>query len=83
MQDSMFAMAHPRTYTDEQLREAVAASSNWSQVMAAIGKKPGNGTKNVKAVAERLGLDASHFAYKRSFRPDHASIGIPNPCCHC
>ncbi len=69
-------MAYPRTYTDEQLREAVAASTNWSQVMAAIGKKPGNGTKKVKAVAERLGLDASHFAYKRSFRPI-PSVALP------
>ena len=37
--------------------------------MAALGKKPGNGTANVKAVAERLGLDTSHFAYARSFKP--------------
>jgi hypothetical protein len=62
-------MPHPRSYTDEQLRVAVAESANWSAVMVAIGKKPGSGTKNVKALAERLGLDTSHFAHRRSFKP--------------
>src|SRR5262245_4731658 len=33
--------------------------------MVALGKKPGSGTKNVKAVVERLGLDTSHFAHRR------------------
>lgn len=62
-------MPNPRTYTDAQLREAVAASTNWSQVLVAIGKKPGSGSKGVKLVAARLDLDTSHFAYKQSFRP--------------
>ena len=62
-------MANKRTYTDEQLRDAVAESTNWTQVMRAIGKSPGSSNKAVVAVAERLGLDASHFTYKCSFRP--------------
>jgi hypothetical protein len=62
-------MPNPRRYTDQQLCAAVAASTNWSAVMVAIGKKPGNGTEKVKVVASRLGLDTSHFAYKRCFRP--------------
>lgn len=69
-------MPNHRTYTDEQLREAVALSTNWSAVMVAIGKKPGSGTVPVKAVAERLGLDASHFAHARSFHP---AVGQPTP----
>jgi PD-(D/E)XK endonuclease len=62
-------MPNPRRYTDHQLRAAVAASTNWSAVMVAISKKPGSGTEKVKVVAERLGLDRSHFAYKRGFKP--------------
>ena len=62
-------MANIRTYTDEQLAAAVAGASCWSQVMRALGKAPGGGTQAVKAVAVRLGLDTSHFAYKRSFVP--------------
>lgn len=37
--------------------------------MRALGKSSGSGTRPVKAVADRLGLDTSHFAYKRSFSP--------------
>jgi hypothetical protein len=62
-------MANRRTYADSQLREAVATSANWSSVMVALGKTPGSGTQAVKAVAARLGLDTSHFADKRSFKP--------------
>jgi hypothetical protein len=47
-------MPNPRIYTDQQLRAAVAASTNWSAVMVAIGRKPGSGTDKVKIVAERL-----------------------------
>lgn len=69
-------MPNKRTYTDEQLRLAVASCTNWSAVMATLGKKPGNGTGKVKAVAERLGLDTSHFAYARSFQPV-AGVELP------
>lgn len=62
-------MPNRRTYTDDQLRNAIASSTNWSAVMVAIGKKSGSGTAKVKAVAERLCLDTSHFAYARSFKP--------------
>ena len=62
-------MANRRTYTDEQLREAVASATCWSAVMRSLGKASGRGTQPVKAVADRLGLDTSHFAYKRSFSP--------------
>jgi PD-(D/E)XK endonuclease len=67
---------NPRTYTDEQLRTAVASSTNWTQVMRALGKSPGNSNKGVVAVALRLGLDTSHFAYKQSFQRV-ASVPMP------
>jgi hypothetical protein len=62
-------MPQPRRYTDDQLRAAVAESTNWTQVMLALGKSPGASNKGVVTTAERLGLDTSHFAYKQSFRP--------------
>lgn len=69
-------MPNPRTYTDDQLRRAVASSTNWTQVMRALGKSPGSSNKGVVAVALRLGLDASHFAYKQSFQ---RVAGVPLP----
>jgi len=65
----MLVMANQRTYTDDQLREAIAAATCWTEVMAALGKTPGSGTQAVKPVAERLSLDTSHFGYKRNFKP--------------
>jgi len=65
----MFGMANRRTYTDDQLRKAVVSATCWTQVMVALGKAPGSGTQAVKAVAERLGLDTSHFGYRRNFKP--------------
>ena len=44
--------------------------------MAALGKKPGSGTQAVRTVALRLGLDTTHFAYKRNFKPV-APVGLP------
>lgn len=52
----------PRSWTDEQLREAVASSTRLVDVMAALGLQKGGGT--LKAVRNRiliLGLDISHF----------------------
>jgi hypothetical protein len=59
-------------YTEAQLRRAVASSSNWTQVQLALGRTPGSIRREVQAEAARLGLDSSHFVYKRSFRPVEA-----------
>jgi hypothetical protein len=69
-------VANKRTYTDDELYEAIRLSTCWSEVMAALGKSPGSGTSAVKAVAERLGLDTSHFSYRRNFKPVPA-VEIP------
>jgi len=37
--------ANRRTYTDDQLRQAVAGATNWSCVMVTLGKTPGSGTQ--------------------------------------
>lgn len=57
-------MPNRRTYTDDQLRDAVASSTNWAQVMRAIGKTYVRSV-DVEKVAVRMGLDTSHFAPKR------------------
>ena len=55
-------MSRPRKWTDEQLREAVAASSTWQEVVLKIGR-----TNNAKARrvvqghAVRLSLDVRHL----------------------
>jgi len=69
-------VANKRTYTDDQLRAAVTASTNWTEVQRALGKTPGSASKEIKAVAARLGLDTSHFTYKQSFRPV-ARVAMP------
>jgi hypothetical protein len=65
----MLHVPNRRTYTDDQLRAAVTSSTTWSSVMIALGKKSGSGTQAVKAVAGKLGLSTSHFAYARNFKP--------------
>lgn len=62
-------MPNRRTYSDDQLREAVVSSTSWTEVLSALGKKPGSSYRCVQAVAERLDLDTSHFHYKRNFKP--------------
>lgn len=52
-----------RTYTDEQLRDAVAGSRTWGEVAVALGKTPRSGASKavMQRAAERLQLDVSHL----------------------
>jgi hypothetical protein len=52
-----------RSWTDAQLTQAVAQSTTWGQVARALGLKSdgGSGYHKVRAVAQDLGLDTSHF----------------------
>lgn len=52
-----------RTWTDEQLREAVASQRSWRGVLRALGlaATSGGSIGTVRRRAELLGLDASHF----------------------
>lgn len=51
-----------RRWNDEQLREAVISSTSWSGVMRCLGLAvAGNSVKGVKASAQKLDLDVSHF----------------------
>lgn len=53
-------MPPARSWTDEQLRDAVAASANLRQVHVALGVTPG-GYRVLLAHIRRLGLDTSHL----------------------
>ncbi|GAA4943611.1 hypothetical protein GCM10023204_61790 [Actinomycetospora succinea] len=53
-------MPRARSWTDEQLREAVAASTTLRQVHLALGITPG-GYRVLLAHIRRLGLDTSHL----------------------
>jgi hypothetical protein len=67
------AMGHNRTYTDDDLRAAVAASSAWPDVMAALGKPRNASIDRVQRVADRIGLDVNHL--RRSTRYDPVPAG--------
>lgn len=53
-------MPRARQWTDDQLRDAVAASTNLRQVHLALGIVPG-GYRVILAHIQRLGLDVSHI----------------------
>ncbi len=50
--------ANARTYSDDELREAVAECRTWAEVAARLGKRPG---ASLRAAADSLGLDVSHL----------------------
>jgi hypothetical protein len=55
-------MSKKRSWTDEQLREAVASSFSRRQVLIRLGLEPRGGNYAVvKGHMERLGLDQDHF----------------------
>jgi hypothetical protein len=52
-----------RSWTDDDLRQAVATSSTWGQVARSLGLKADGGSSygRIRSVATELGLDISHF----------------------
>lgn len=56
-----------RSYTDDQLRAAVAEHVTWADVATALGKNPRSGAvrKTLRTVAERLELDVKHLEVRR------------------
>jgi hypothetical protein len=66
-------MARPskseRTWSDSQLKEAVAASANWRHVMRVLGLNANSAgaIRIVRRDVLRLGLDTSHFRGKRAW----------------
>lgn len=59
-------MGRPRSWTDAQLRQAVAASTTFKEVHQRLGLKPGGGTHSaVRLRIAELGMDISHFEPRR------------------
>lgn len=58
-----------RTWTDEQLRDAVARSTNLTDVIRELGLRPAGGNHaSMKRNIARLGLDTRHFDGERRLR---------------
>jgi hypothetical protein len=58
-----------RTWSDDQLKDAVATSRNWRDVMRALGLRADSAgaIRIIKRHVVQLGLDTSHFRRKRSW----------------
>ncbi|WP_129668180.1 group I intron-associated PD-(D/E)XK endonuclease [Phytoactinopolyspora endophytica] len=55
-----------RSWTDEQLREAVASAANWGEVARTLGLASSS-TGAIRRHTRRMGLDTSHFRGKRQW----------------
>lgn len=53
-----------RTWSDEDLRKAIAESSSWNEAARRVGisARSSTGARSLRSHAERLGLNVSHFA---------------------
>ncbi|MFW0784989.1 hypothetical protein AAFP35_10745 [Gordonia sp. CPCC 206044] len=60
-------MGWKRTYTDEQLVNAIAQSTSWRGVLRELGlaATSGGAVKSVRVHANRLGIDFGHFTGQR------------------
>jgi hypothetical protein len=67
-----------RTWSDAQLMDAVAGSSNWRHVMRNLGLNANSAgaIRIVRRDVERLGLDTSHFRGKRIWSDAQLSHAI-------
>jgi hypothetical protein len=51
-----------RRYTDDEAREAIAASLSYSDALRRLGMRPAGGNhRTLKLLAERLGVPTDHF----------------------
>ena len=64
---SHIGKASARTYTDDDLRAAVAESDTWAKVAVRLGKgrRSGASLRLMRSTADRLGLDVSHLSSGR------------------
>lgn len=58
-----------RTWSDAQLKDAVAAATNWRDLMCRLGLRANSAgaIRTIKRHVSRLGLETSHFRGKRSW----------------
>jgi hypothetical protein len=64
----MIGMNRNRSYSEQQLRDAVADAATWRDVMEALGKPRANSASHMQEHARQLGLDTSHFVTKYTGR---------------
>lgn len=67
-----------RTWTDEQLRQAVSTSSSWRGVLRALGLSgtSASAIRIARRHATRLGLDVSHMRGKRRWTDDELTQAV-------
>jgi hypothetical protein len=70
-----------RSWTDDQLRDAVRDSRSYAEVVRRLGYQPSGGMhRHIKAHMERLGLNADHFAGRGWAKGRRAGTGFrPQP----
>jgi hypothetical protein len=73
-----FGIVGRRTWTDGQLRDAVARQSSWRGVLRALGlaATSGGSIGVVKRRAQDLGLDTSHFTGRRRWSDEELQDAI-------
>lgn len=61
-----------RTYSDEELADAIAESGSWRGVLRAVGLRGTSAAamRSVRTRADRLGIDDSHFRGQRRWTED-------------
>lgn len=71
-------MADTRTYEDADLESAVAAARSWRGVLRHLGLKATSAAalRSVRAHAERLGLDHSHFSGQRRWSDSQLTSAV-------
>ena len=62
-------MPRKRTYTDDQLRAAIAGATTWADVLVQLGRGRRQNATWLKVQAARLNIDVSHFDYVRTKTP--------------
>ena len=72
--------SHPQSWTDDQLAQAIKASTNWVSVMRELGfgerSSSAGAIRIVRRHAVELGLDASHFLGKRRWSDAQLSQAV-------
>lgn len=67
-----------RSYTDDELVDAVAGSHSWRAVLRALGLAGTSSAaaRSVRLQADRLGLDHSHFRGRRGWTDDRLRVAV-------
>ncbi|MGC5075461.1 group I intron-associated PD-(D/E)XK endonuclease [Agrococcus sp. DT81.2] len=75
-------MARERTYTDEQLRSAIGASTSWRGALRALGLSAtsAGAMRSVRSNADRLQIDYGHFTGQRRWTEGDLRAAAAGAC---